>query len=312
MMPTKREAGIARLMSSRIVSVPERKKTLPARMVPPAALADAVQRLAVELETERPDLQPVADGELVRVKAVAVHEGAGGAVQIGDDQPPPGCWLTVAWRRETPGSFSQTSMPASRPIVISPIDLDALRGLPAHQHLRAVRARRRDSCASTFGGSPTPNSTIAGPIATLSPGPQRECRGDAFPIHRRAADAAEVLDDAALPVPGEAAVLPGDLDVLEREYPWCASGDEVPSKRAELRRGRRRCEIGDICRRGQGRRTRFARSAIRHLHCPHSRQHRPDLDDAVLLQVLRVEERRAAHADGVHDVEHFASCRAWP
>ena len=39
MMPTKRDAGMVSVMSSRMVSGPERMKTCSARMVPPAALA---------------------------------------------------------------------------------------------------------------------------------------------------------------------------------------------------------------------------------------------------------------------------------
>ena len=48
-------------------------------------IGHAVERVPVELKAERPDLQAVADGQFVGVEAVAVDEGAGRAVQVGDD-----------------------------------------------------------------------------------------------------------------------------------------------------------------------------------------------------------------------------------
>ncbi len=195
---------------------------------------DAHERFAVVLQPERPDLQPVADGELVHVEAVAVHERAGGRVEVGDDTA---AVLQSADAGVAAGDAGIVQHHVGAGVAADgelAAEVDAIRRLAADEHRRDDGLGRRAVGRGGLGRGAEAEHDDRGADADFIARPQLDGRGDDGAVHAGAADAAEVFQEADAAVPLEAAVVARDFDVGERERGVRrAAGDEGAGRERE-------------------------------------------------------------------------------
>ena len=106
-------------------------------------VGDAIERVAVELKAKRTHLETVTDRQFVGIETMAVHEGAGGAVEVRDDDASA---LPRRGRSVASGNAGivehhlEAWLPAESQRAV---DFDAVAGFAKHQHLQTRQLRMR-------------------------------------------------------------------------------------------------------------------------------------------------------------------------
>ena len=222
-------------------------KTRSAATEPPRGLATPVEGVAIELKTEGPDLQAVADGQLVGVEAVPIDEVAGGAVQVGDH-------AAAAAQRRAPAragakrrdrSDDDVAASGSRPMMRFPMAAMRSAGLPSTT-MSVGLSPGGGGLLRVPGGSPRPNWMRPGRAETLSPAAERRLHGDLRAIDPGPAHAAEVFHEAGRSFQMKRQWLPRNLHVREIESRCRARGRRRTRPGQPQHPGRRAREDGDL------------------------------------------------------------------